>query len=109
MANGQIIDNSVIFNVVNETGTFTFDYQLQGVVNVGVAVVCTPVSSGTGTLSLLASNDGTNYADVPDTDVSITGAGTTILAVLNPSYKFLRIKYVAASNGMTMVGTVCAR
>lgn len=103
-----LLDNSEIFTATNVTGTFTHDYNVSEADKVSFAVTCTPVSSGTGTLVLEASNDGVNFAAVPNTSTSISAAGTTIYSLVDPAYTIVRISYTAASAGMTLGCRVAA-
>jgi hypothetical protein len=105
----KIINNSQIFSQTNVTGTFTYLQRVNEVNNIAIAITCTPVSSGTGTLVLNASVDGVNFAPIAGTSTSISAAGTTIYTVYEPAYNFIQISYTASSNGMTLLGNVCSR
>lgn len=53
----------------------------------------TPTAFGGATLKLQSSNDQTNFVDVPPCVVSVSVAGTTLFNVVEPSYRFLRLRY----------------
>jgi hypothetical protein len=106
----KLIDNSVIANVSNVTTSYSVTYDASHADNIAFAIVNTPVSGGTGTLTFNASEDGVNFAPVPGFGaVSISTSKTTIFYQFQPAYKFLQIAYSASSHGMNLVITVAAK
>jgi hypothetical protein len=47
----------------------------------------------TATAKLMASNDGTNYSDVPDSSVTIAAAGNYVWNVTKAHYKYVKFDW----------------
>jgi hypothetical protein len=101
--------NQQIINYTNQTTTSGVVMDLSTIDLISISGTYTPVSSGTGTLAVYESVDGTNYAAVTGLTVSITMTGTTIWHI-NPIFsRYYKILYTATSNGMNLTVTVNAR
>lgn len=105
----SLVDNRQIINYVNQTATAGVVLDLSDIDIITFSSTYTPVSSGTGTLALFESVDGTNFIAVSGVSVSITTAGTTIWHV-DPVYsRYYKVLYTATTTGMTLAVTMNAR
>jgi hypothetical protein len=101
--------NQQVINFTNQTTTSGVVMDLSTIDLISISGTYTPVSSGTGTLAVYESVDGTNYVAVTGLTVAISASGTTIWHI-NPIFsRYYKILYTATSNGMNLTVTVNAR
>src|SRR5580698_7222606 len=104
-----IVDNRQVIDYIDQTTTQGVVLDLSDIDIISFSSTYTPVSSGTGTLALYESVDGTNFVAVSGMTVSISSSGTTIWH-LNPVYsRYYKILYTATTAGMTLTVTMNAR
>ena len=101
----SLVDNRQIINYVNQTATAGVVLDLSDIDIITFSSTYTPVSSGTGTLALFESVDGTNFIAVSGVSVSITTAGTTIWHV-DPVYsRYYKVLYTATTTGILLAAS----
>lgn len=72
----------------------------------GYAVQATYTGSPVGTLSIQASNDGSNWSTITITVTSINGAGSTMFNMSQELYPYARLVYTKTSGSGTLLATV---
>lgn len=104
-----IVDNRAVISFVNQTTTRGVVLDLSDIDIMSISSTYAPVSSGTGTLALYESVDGTNFVAISGLTVAIVAGGTTIWH-LDPVFsRYLKILYTATTFGMTITTTINAR
>ena len=104
-----IVDNSTVVSRTNQTTNRGTVLNVEDIDVLSVSVTYTPVLTGTATIALYESVDGTNYVAISGLTVAVSSAGTTIWH-LSPVYsKYLKILYTATSGGVTYSATISAR
>jgi len=103
-----IVDNSNVVSSINQTLTEGTVLDLQDIDIVSVSVTYSPVLTGTATIALYESVDGTNYVAISGLTVNVSSPGTTIWH-LAPVSRFLKILFTPTSGGVTYSATINAR
>lgn len=104
----QIVDNSQVINLTNQTTTTGIVLDLSDIDLISISSTYAPVGGGTGTLAVYESVDGQNFVAVSGLTVSITMSGTTIWHLV-PVSRYYKILYTASTFGMTFTVTINAR
>lgn len=104
-----IVDNSTVVSRTNQTTNRGTVLDLQDVDVLSVSVTYAPVLTGTATIALYESVDGTNYVAISGLTVAVSAPGTTIWHVSPVYSKWLKILYTATSGGVTYSATISAR
>lgn len=105
----ETVDASTVVSRTNQTTNRGTVLDLQDIDVLSVSVTYTPVLTGTATIALYESVDGTNYVAISGLTVAVSSAGTTIWH-LSPVYsKWVKILYTATSGGVTYSATISAR
>lgn len=104
-----IVDASQVESRTNQTVTRGTVLDLQDIDVISVSVTYAPVLTGTGTLALYESVDGTNYVAISGLTVAISAPGTTIWHVSPVYSKWMKILYTPTSGGVTYSATINAR
>lgn len=71
------------------------------------SVAATFTGSPTGTVSLQASLDNTNFVDIPASDQLIADAGTTIWNVSGSNYQYFRCAWVKTGGSSGTITIIC--
>jgi hypothetical protein len=103
-----IVDNSNVVSHTNQTLTEGTVLDLQDIDIVSVSVTYAPVLTGTATIALYESVDGTNYVAISGLTVNVASPGTTIWH-LSPVSRFVKILFTPTSGGVTYSATINAR
>ena len=107
----QYSDNATMLDAVASTTTSEI-YDVSKRQLVSIQFTATTYSSGSGTFSISASNDGTNFVSnvafldavstTPTTLViqkAITATATPGIAILNPSFRYIKVTCTVAGTG----------
>lgn len=104
-----LADNRQIISFSNQTTTAGVVLDLSTIDIISLSATYLPVSSGTGTLAVYESVDGTNFVAVSGLTVSISSGGTTLWHI-NPVFsRYYKILYTATTFGMNLTVTMNAR
>jgi hypothetical protein len=70
-----------------------------GITDVSAHLVWTGTGSPAGTVKLQGSNDNSNWEDITDMSASVSGAGSDLMEIINPAFRYLRAFYDRSSGG----------
>lgn len=103
------VDASQVESRTNQTVTRGTVLDLQDIDVISVSVTYAPVLTGTATIALYESVDGTNYVAISGLTVAVSAPGTTIWHV-NPVFsKWMKILFTPTSGGVDYSATISAR
>lgn len=105
----ETVDASTVVSRTNQTVTRGTVLDLQDVDILSISVTYAPVLTGTATIALYESVDGTNYVAISGLTVAVSAPGTTIWHVSPVYSKWLKILYTATTGGVTYSATISAR
>lgn len=78
-------------------------YDVSEVNNVAVQAVWSSGSTPVGTTTLEASLDDTNYTEITDSSLAVSGnSGSNFYNIQDPGYRYLRLKYNRTSGSGTL-------
>ena len=97
----RVFQKKMIDTVLMNADIASTGLPLDYMVGVGVQAVWTGTAGGS--IKLQGSNDGVNWADVPDTTVTVSGAGGTLWNVRDVFYSWIRCSF-ANTGGAGMTG-----
>lgn len=104
-----IVDNSQVVNQTNQTIARGTVLDAQDLDILSVSVTYAPVLTGTATIALYESVDGTNYVAISGLTVAVSAPGTTIWHV-NPVFgKWIKILFTPTTGGVSYSATISAR
>jgi hypothetical protein len=100
-----IVYNQQVIAGTVDGATITHDQALQNHTGYSIDVAFTGAGI-TGLVKLMASNDGTAYTDVPNSEVAITAADSFYYDVSDANYKYVRLHCESTSGAITFSATL---
>lgn len=105
----EIVDNSRVVSNTNQTVMTATVLDVQDLDLIAVSVTYAPVLTGTATIALYESVDGTNYVAMSGLTVAVSAPGTVIWKVSPVYSKWIKILFTPTSGGVTYAATIAAR
>lgn len=104
-----IVDNSQVEIRTNQTVARGTVLDLQGIDVIAVSVTYAPVLTGTATIALYESVDGTNYVAISGMTVAVSAPGTVIWKISPVYSKWMKILFTPTTGGVSYAATISAR
>lgn len=104
-----IVNNATVESRTNQTVTRGTVMDMQDIDVLSVSVTYAPVLTGTATIALYESVDGTNYVAISGLTVAVSAPGTTIWHVSPVYSKWVKVLYTPTTGGVDYSVTISAR